>query len=65
MYNRTYASPYTQGYENAGEEFFEVIDKDENPIRNRYMQGDIEGGNLKFLFGNIFPNYEANDPEDN
>ncbi|WP_454784842.1 hypothetical protein [Legionella sp. WA2024007413] len=35
---------------------------DKDPIRNRYFQGDIFAGNLKFLLGNM-PFYDLNDPE--
>ncbi|CAM3053048.1 Uncharacterised protein [Legionella steigerwaltii] len=33
-----------------------------DPIRNRYMQGDMYGENLKFLLGDM-PFYDLNDPE--
>ncbi|MCW8400661.1 hypothetical protein OQJ26_17920 [Legionella sp. PATHC038] len=34
-----------------------------DPIRNHYMQGDMEATNLKFMLGHV-PFYDSNDPED-
>lgn len=36
---------------------------DADPIRNHYMQGDMEATNLKFILGHV-PFFDLNDPED-
>lgn len=41
-----------------------ITEEEINPIRHRYLQGDPDGGNLKLLFGEFLPSFEANDPED-
>jgi hypothetical protein len=63
FYSRTETFRIPQVQELLEQHYLPEIDDKEHPIRNRYLQGDLDGGNLKFLGGYI-PFKDDNDPED-